>query len=279
MRRGMSVQVVVFAVGFCVVLFGVLPGQVVLANDQDGPFRDGDPSMSGWTSLADLIEVDENQSWVSEPETPRAAWIVDDFEDGNIDGWIDEGGGACYGIDVGHCGERGLQHARGRSLRTYLGRVLDITGSMPTGISFSVRADTVNTFDTYFVLGDSASGSGGNTGAIDFPGNPDGTWSVFNGTDLFVWQSQSGSVVHRLVSALIGPARCTTFRSTACASRAMCPFYYVATEAFDRIHVYNWSSATARYDEIYFYTPGVSPLIFEDDFERGSPCRWSAVAP
>jgi len=276
MRRGISVQAVVFAGFCCVVLFGVSQGQVVLADDQDVSFRDGDPSMSGWTSLADMMPVDGTQNRTSEPEAARAAWVVDDFEDGNIDGWIDEGSGACY------AGTSAVAASGAYSMRVdgacghMRGRVFDITGSMPTGISFSVRADTVNTYVTYFILGDSNSGVGGNSGAIDFHGRPDGTWVVFNGTG-YSCGNRNAAQWYTVGLNVDWACKMYDVSIDGVPKASNVPFYYTATEAFDRIHVYNYDSATGRYDDIYFYTPGVNPLIFEDDFERGSICRWSGV--
>jgi len=210
------------------------------------------------------------------PDDLRAAWIVDDFEDGNIDGWIDEGGGACsasistiaalgtYSMRVdGACGHR-------------LGRYYDVTGSRPTGVSVWVRSNTVNTFDTYFILGDADSGPGGNSGAIYFLGTASGNWSVFDGHDI-PCQARNPNQWYRINFNVDWACKMYDVSIDGVLRATNVPFYYEATESFDQIHVYNWDSTTARYDSIGFSTPAISDLIFEDDFERGSTCRWSSV--
>lgn len=278
MRRGMSIQVVVVVVLCWIVFFGVLPAQVALGSDQDIVHQDGDPPMSGWVPLADLIVIDEDQGWVSDPEAVKAAWIVDDFEDGNIDGWVDEGGGACYATTSAVAASGAYSMRVDGACGHMLGRVLDITGSMPTGISFSVRADTVDTYDTYLILGDSNSGYVGNPGAIDFHGRPDGTWVVFNGTG-YSCGNRNAAQWYDVSLNVDWACKMYDVSIDGVPKASNIPFYHTNTEAFDRIHVYNYDSATGRYDDIYFYTPGVSPLIFEDGFERTSTCRWSVVSP
>jgi hypothetical protein len=207
----------------------------------------------------------------------RAAWIVDDFEDGNIDGWVDEGGGYCtastsviaangtlYSMRVdGACGH-------------FDGKVLDIPTSMPTGVNFWVRANTVDTHDTYFILGDQDSGSGGNVGAIYFKGSPDGTWTVFNGAG-HSCGPRNPDQWYRIHINVDWPCKMFDVSVDGDLKQTNVDFYHLDTASIDRIHVYNWSPTTGRYDEISFSTPGVSPLVFEDDFERGSTCRWSVT--
>jgi len=54
-------------------------------------------------------------------------------------------------------------------------------------------------------------------------------------------------------------------------------FYDTTVSGISRIHVFNLDNTSAWYDEIYFEDPGVTPLIFADEFERGSACHWSSV--
>lgn len=273
----MSFRAVVPVVLFPFLLLLVSLAPVVFAGDQPVADRGGDYFPEDSSNLTSTFLSDDGQAAAAEFDDQRAAWIVDNFEDGNIDDWIDEGGGLCtastsavaasgsYSIRVdGACAHR-------------LGRVLDISGSMPTGISVSVRSDTVNTWDTYLILGDEQSGPGGNEGAIYFLGNESGDWFVSNYDGAFSCGTRNAGQWYDIDFNVDWACKMYDVSVDGVVMQRNISFVHEPTDSFDRIHVYNFSNATARYDDIYFSTPGVSPLIFEDDFERTSACRWSVV--
>ena len=275
MRHRVSVTVVGLTV-FCFTVFlAVASERPATAADQEVTFPDGTSFISEATEVTGGMSFAENETWTAAQTEGRSIWIVDDFEDGNIDGWVDEGGGACtastsaiaasgaYSMQVdGACG-----HA--------LGRVYDFNGGRPTGVSVWVRADTVNTYDSYFILGDSLSGPGSNLGGIYFYGVNTGDWAVFNGT-VHWCGTRNPNQWYKVDFIVDWSCKMFDVNIDGVRKQTNVPFYHTATESFDRIHVYNYSSATARYDLIKFSDPGVSPLIFADNFERGSTCRWSS---
>ncbi len=184
MRHFMSVAAIGLTI-FCFTgIFAIASERIAAAADQDLAFQDGISSFSETTETADGIAFAENQIWTPVQKAGRAIWIVEDFEDGNIDGWVDEGGGACTAstsaVAAGGAYSMRVDGACGH----FLGRVFETNGGMPTGVSVWVRSDTVNTNDTYFVLGDNQSGPGGNPGGIYFYGAASGVWSVFYGSNL-----------------------------------------------------------------------------------------------
>jgi hypothetical protein len=57
------------------------------------------------------------------------------------------------------------------------------------------------------------------------------------------------------------------------------PFRTAGTEHFSQLHVFNQDVSTAWWDQIVFSGPAASMLIFSDNFERDSTCRWSSTSP
>lgn len=259
MRHDTSFSTVVVVVFCYAAVSAVLPGQVAVASEPELVFEDVDP-------------------WTMEAEANRAIWLVDDFEDGNIDGWIDEGGGMCTASTSAIAADGAYSMRVDGACGHLWGRVLDLPTSQPTGVTVWVRSDTVNTYDTYFALGDQFSGPTGNYGGIYFLGRPTGHWGVFNGTPLSCG-SRNAAQWYRVTFNV--DWACKMFDVSIDGERVQSnvAFYHEPTESFDRIHVYNYDDATARYDSITFSTPPVGFMIFWDDFERTSTCRWSSTTP
>lgn len=262
MRHGLSVPILAVAVFFCIAVLSIPPDQVALAAEPDVANRDGDLSMSG----------------PGEPEDVRAAWVVDNFEDGNIDDWIDEGGSQCSASTSASTASGAYSMRIDGACGHLLGRVLDIPSSQPTGVTVWVRSNTVDTYDTYLVFGDQNSGPGENYGAIYFQGMNSGHWAVFNGAS-YSCGSRNPDQWYRVQFTVDWACKMYDVRIDGAFQQRNVAFYHQPTASFERIHVYNWDSATARYDEISFSTPSVGPPIFEDDFERTSACRWSSATP
>lgn len=277
MRLGTSARIVGCAVCCFLALLSISVEQAAHAGDREGANRGIDLLVGDPPRLAGVTPPEEIQTPVTMPEDGRAAWIVDDFEDGNIDGWIDEGGGACSASTSAVAAFGAYSMRIDGACAHHLGRYLDIIGSRPTGVNVWVRSNTVDTHDTYFILGDYESGPAGNSGAIYFHGSASGAWSVFDGVSGLTCGPRNPDQWYQVSFVVDWACKMYDVRIDGVLKQSNVSFYHVATESFDRIHVYNWSSTTARYDQIGFSTPGVSPLIFEDDFERGSTCRWSAV--
>ena len=183
MRRGMSVRVLVVAVICCIAGFAVISERVALAADEGVAHRHFDSWTNEWTDLAGVEPVDGGQlgsRFSKRNGRPGSSTIsrMGTSTAGSTRGRAlctastsaVAANGTTYSMRIdGACGHR-------------LGRVLDITGSMPTGISIWVRANTVDTYDTYI------------TSATPTPGRrklgsyrllweaPTVAWSVFNGT-------------------------------------------------------------------------------------------------
>lgn len=253
------------------VLAGLAAGAAPLALAQT-------PMVAGTSGGLDTDEHRSDGSWSPRAMVSKAAWVVDSFEDGNIDGWLPEGTDDCT-ASKSAVAAFGAYSMRIDGACAHLdGRYLDVSGSKPTGVGVYVRSDTTNTFDTYFVLGDVASGPDGNLGAVFFSGTSTGKWSVFDGTSLDCGPRVPNQW-YQVDFVIDWACKMYDVWIDGVLRRSNVSFYHTATESFDKIHVYNWSDTTARYDEITFSTPPISPLIFGDGFERGSACRWSAVTP
>jgi hypothetical protein len=211
---------------------------------------------------------------------PKAAFVLDDFEDGDTVGWTGPEPTSIAWVD--YIGAEGTS----RSLRidgysSHFGGMHHDMGTAwsPTGLHFSVRPGSTSTMDAYFVASDVA--SYGVVGTLFFFADDDGRFKVASD-----------------VNYDCGPYVANTWYSVSFNIDWQCQVYDVFIDGTLRqfnvplreyfgqtpdtiryIDVYNWQSSTAWWDQIWVSTPGVSTMIFGDGFERGSTCGWSSAVP
>lgn len=199
----------------------------------------------------------------------RAAYIVDDFEDGNFNGWTVDGSHDCSASISTEVPFGSYSLAIDGACFPFNGYFLDVGNAVPTDVYLYVRSASTNTTDTFFVLGEEFHE------VVSFQGVL-GEWKVYDGSSHSCGPRTSGQwyYIHFVIDwackvydvHIDGQLKLTNVN-----------FYDHTVTSISRIHVFNLDNTTAWYDEIYFATPGISPLIFADDFERGSTCRWSSV--
>ena len=210
-----------------------------------------------------FVPAEETQS------ADRAAYIVDDFEDGNINGWAGEGTHNCSAFISTEAPFGSYSMAVDGACFPFNGYYFDVGNAAPTDVYLYVRSATTDTTDTFFVLGEDFHE------VVTFKGMA-GDWAVYDGANHSCGPRNPGQwyYVHFVIDwsckvydvNIDGQPKLTNVN-----------FYDPAVSGISRIHLFNYDATTAWYDEIYFGTPGVSTLIFSDDFERAATCHWSSV--
>ncbi|RLE25101.1 MAG: hypothetical protein DRJ61_19475 [Acidobacteria bacterium] len=208
--------------------------------------------------------------WTEEEQVDeRAVYIVDDFEDGNINGWLGDGTQSCSASISSEVPFGSFSMRIDGACFPFNGYYFEVGNAAPTDVYLYVRSETTNTSDTFFVLGEDFHE------VVSFSGGP-GEWRVYDGASHSCGprNPQQWYYIHFVIDwackvydvFIDGQLKLTNVN-----------FYDPTVTGISRIHVFNMDNTSAWYDEIYFGTPGISPLIFADDFERGSTCRWSNV--
>ncbi len=205
-----------------------------------------------------------------EPQSDdRAIYIVDDFEDGNINGWVGDGTQSCSAYISTEVPFGSFSMAIDGACFPFNGYSFDVGNAAPTDVYLYVRSATTTTTDTFFVLGDNLHE------VVTFKGMQ-GDWAVYDGANHSCGPRNPNQwyYVHFVIDwsckvfdvYIDGQLKLTNVM-----------FYDPTVSGISRIHLFNYDVTTAWYDEIYFGTPGVSTMIFSDDFERAATCHWSSV--
>jgi len=212
--------------------------------------------------------------------SPEAIWLIDDFEDGNLNGWLD-GGGTCnyfvvhdagtaaegeYCLDIfGDCGNH------------YLGPYISLAGFQAGSFTIWVRANYVNQYNGYIVLDDDQIATNGRV--VFFYGNDQG---MFLAADHNGWGYPCGTrnpnqwyqirfVIdwdyHTFDVYIDNDLRQTDI-----------PFP-VSANTLNWLYLYNMGDGHVWYDYIIASTPPPTPVLFVDGFESGDWSAWSAVGP
>jgi len=215
-----------------------------------------------------------------ESGAPEAIWLIDDFEDGNLDGWLD-GGGSCN-VFILNDPNTAAEGSRcldifGDCGGHYQGPYISLAGFQAGSFSIYIRPNYVNQFNGFVVLDDDLSWINGSV--VLFYGMDNGTWAV----------SDQHGISH------------------SCGPRNMNQWYQVRFEidwdfhTFDVyidnqlmqtsisfpgtintlnwLFLYNLGDGHVWYDYIVASTPPPTPALLVDGFESGDWSAWSGVYP
>lgn len=203
------------------------------------------------------------------PLDDRAFHVVDDFEDGNINGWIADGTHDCS-ISLSEDNPFGSYCMRiDGACFPFNGYYLNVGNEAPVGVHLYVRSATTTTSDTFFVLGDEFHE------VVYFSGGP-GVWRVYDGAP-HSCGPRIPNQWYYIHFDIDWACKMYDVYINGMPKMANANFYDDTVSGINRIHVFNLDNTTAYYDEIVFETQDEGPLIFADDFKRGSVCRWSNV--
>lgn len=211
-------------------------------------------------------------------DSSKAIWIIDDFEDGDLDGWAAPTG-ACTMTNDGTIGANSTL----RSIRIdgacghFGGTWFDMGGSAVTNLSYWVRSGSITENDGYLLADDSDL----NTGYILVLAlGHNGQFSAYNAGDYSLgpytadtWYSVSIDI------DWIG----STYDITIDGEKRgwNLGFADPSMTGIDRLHLYNFDSASsvAWWDQFSASTPPVSTEIMSDGFESADDTGWSLSNP
>lgn len=153
----------------------------------------------------------------------------------------------------------------------------DLGSTQPTGVGLYVMSGSTGMHDTYFVLGDADTTS--NNGAIFFYARGDGELVVHTDSQAYPLGSYTTGTWYDLEFTVDWACKAFDVWVDGSLRQYNLPFRNTSVDEFSQLHVFNFHNSTGWWDQIVFSGPPPSPQIFADDFERASPCRWSAVVP
>jgi len=211
---------------------------------------------------------------------PEAIWLIDDFEDGNLDGWLD-GGGTCNAFlvhDAGAAAEgEWFFDVFGDCGGHFQGPYISLAGFQAGSFTIWVRPNYVNRFNGYVVLDDDTLWNNGSV--VFFYGMDNGTWTVadHNGIN-YSCGPRAMNQWYQIRFEIDWDFHTVDVYIDNQLMQSGIPFP-VSINTLNWLHLYNLSDGHFWYDYIVASTPPPTPTLFVDGFESGDWAAWSAVGP
>jgi hypothetical protein len=218
------------------------------------------------------------QIGAQESATTKAIAVIDDFEDGDLDGWAGPTG-PCTVENSSSTGANGSS----RSLKItgdcghYQGAWYNLGDWQPTGVTFWVRTDTTSFARAYVVLGDDSVAS--NNGAVFFSALNSGYWAVGIGTATFALEPIVVGQWYRVDLTLDWVGKTVDVSIDGVPRQFNVPFRSPETTSLTRLDFYNYQSAVSFLDQIQMSSPPASIEILRDGFESADTTGWSSTTP
>lgn len=214
------------------------------------------------------------------PESEEAIWLIDDFEDGNLDGWYPASGPCTHPLIYGSnaCAEGDwcsevLNNCGGH----YQGPYISLQGFRAESFTIWVRALNVDRYNSYIVLDDDQIAVNG--AVVFFYGTSQETFAAadHNGINYdcgiryaYHWYEIRFEIdwdLHTFDVYADNELRQTDI-----------PFP-VSANTLNWLYLYNLSNGGVLFDYIVASTPPPTPPIFVDGFETGDWSLWSTAVP
>lgn len=224
------------------------------------------------------LAAPSRQIGAQEPATAKAIAVIDDFEDGNLDGWAAPTG-PCTAVNSSATGANGTS----RSLRVagdcghFQGTWYDLGGWQATNVSFWVRTETPNLTAAYAVLGDNDIAV--NQGAVMFLATISGYWALSTGTASYELTPYVAGQWYRVDLSFDWVAKTVDASIDGIPRQYNVPFRSPATASLTRLHFYNYYNTTSYLDEIRMSSPPASIEVFKNGFESADTTGWSGTTP
>jgi len=209
----------------------------------------------------------------------EAIWLVDDFEDGNLDGW-NSGGGSCVATATSATAGLGTysMEISGSCSGHLWGRWYDVVDFQALGVDVMLRPGSTSVHDAYFVAGDDNIHS--DLGVIFFYAKTGGRWTIVGegGTSYDCGPYTAGQW-YDVSFALDWKWRTITVRIDGELRHVNVPFRSLTATTLSQIHAYNYHSSIANWDQVYMADAGVTTLLFTDGFDSGDASGWTLSSP
>jgi hypothetical protein len=203
---------------------------------------------------------------------------VDDFEDGNIDGWLSGGGPCTASATNATAGEGNWSMEIAGGCGHFGGRYYPIGGFQATGISVMLRPGPASSYDTYFVVGDNNITS--DFGVVFFYATGVGDWNVVGyGGQNFDCGPYTPGQWYDVSFELDWHWRTIAVRIDGSLCAVNVPFRSTTATTLTQIHAYNHDNSSGWYDYIVMSSPPPTPTIFVDGFESADAASWSLTVP
>ena len=208
----------------------------------------------------------------------EAIWLVDNFEDGNLNGW-NSGGGPCVATATAATAGQGTYSMQvSGACGQFAGRWYDVVGFPATGVTGMLRPGSTSAHDAYFVAGDDNILS--DAGVIFFYAKDDGHWTIVGeGSTAYACGPYTAGQWHDVWCTIDWDWRMITVRIDGDLRHVNVPIRSPTATALSQIHAYNYGNSTAYWDEITMSTEGVTPVLFWDGFESGDASGWALSTP
>lgn len=214
----------------------------------------------------------------TDSEVSRAIWLLDDFEDQNLDGWrvptgpctatIDSVGaaGTSYSLLVdGACGHDG-------------GTSYDLGEFQATAVSLFVKTTGTATARLYVILDDDDQATNGYI--VAFLASNSGWLSVFAGPATEYELMPINSLDwHDLQFNIDWIGKNVDVFINGIPRQYNLPFATDSISTIRQIHLYNLSAGLGWYDQILLTTPPASTFVMSDDFESSDTSGWTTSVP
>ena len=208
----------------------------------------------------------------------KAIAIIDDFEDGDLDGWAAPTG-PCTAVNSSATGGNGTS----RSLKVdgacdhYQGPWFDLGGWQATGVSFWVRTDVANLATAYVVLGDDNVTA--NNGVVFFSATISGHWALGTLGASYKLAPYNPGQWYRVDLTLDWAGKTVDVSIDGVPWQYNVPFRTPEVTTLTRLHFYNYNPSIAYLDEIQMSSPSASVEISADGFESADTTGWSITTP
>ena len=210
----------------------------------------------------------------------EAIWLIDDFEDGNLDGWGHGGGTCVFALIHGSnsaaegdwCAEV-IDNCGGH----YLGPYISLAGFQAGSFTIWVRALYVDRHNSYIVLDDDQIAVNG--AVVFFYGNNQGDFMVadHNGYN-YNCGTRWANIWHQIRFDIDWDFHTFDVYVDNDLRQTDIPFP-VTANTLNWLYIYNLNPGGVWYDYILASTPPPTPVLFVDGFETGDWSLWSTAVP
>jgi hypothetical protein len=211
------------------------------------------------------------------PPGDRAVWLVDDFEDGDLDGWYQAG--TSYTVS-----NTAAQAALGlRSMEIYGGctgpgeAVFTILGGFnATEISLYMRDHGTFNADCYLRVGDDTPCTAWDWGLLMFAGG-EGRWKVFTDGTWYDCGERLDETWYLIQFEIDWQSRLFSVLIDGTPRQINLPFFSDTITTLTQLRLWNYNNSTCWIDHILMDGEPPEGQIFRDAFETGDTSRWSAT--
>ncbi|MBN1295139.1 hypothetical protein JXA80_00065 [bacterium] len=226
---------------------------------QDGCFVGAEAPGTGGVVMASVSVSEQAEAWDRLQEARGQAMsgsrqmFTDDFEDGNIDGWMLASGDHTASVTSATAanGTMYSMEVTGGANYHYTGAYATFPSCTPSYLSVWLQPAAIGVSTTYFVVGDSSIGT--NNGVVFLYAHDGGVWRIYSGSAYSSLNVYTANTWYHHEMILDWNTRLVDWYIDGVLQHSGIPFRSPSTTAVDRVHAYHYAySSTGWFDEYYF---------------------------